>query len=318
VLAALFAPLVERLHARGVPRPGGALLVLLGLTGVVVGSIWLVVSGVVAQAPEIAAQVTKGLDTVSSWLASQGVDAGSGASATDQLGSATGTALGGVASALSGAFSGIVAFGIGAAIGAFLVYYVIVDWDGLTRFVGAHLGLDPETGTEIVGDAALSVRRYFWALTLSALVTAVLIGGTAWVLGVPLAFTIAVVTLVTSYVPYLGAIVSGAFATLIALGSNGIEAALIMLFVILVVQNIVQTIVLVKLAGTALSLHPIVVLGATIVGAAVAGMLGAALAAPAVAVAIMVQRRLNSGPKVPSVDDPGPPHASGPAPVAQT
>ena len=80
--------------------------------------------------------------------------------------------------------------------------------------------------------------------------------------------------------PYLGAIVSGAFATLIALGSNGIETAIVMLVVILVVQNIVQTIVLVRLAGTALSLHPIVVLGATIIGAAVAGMLGAALASP--------------------------------------
>ena len=318
VLGALFAPLVERLRVRGVPRSAGALIVLLGLTAVVVGSIWLVVSGVVAQAPQIASEVTKGLDTLSSWLASQGVDVGSGASAADELGSATGTALGGVASAVSGAFSSLVSLGIGAAIGAFLVYYVIVDWDGLTRFVGGHVGLDPQTGTEIVGDAALSVRRYFWALTLSAVVTAVLIGGTAWALGVPLAFTIAVVTLVTSYVPYLGTIVSGAFATLIALGSNGIDAALIMLFVILVVQNIVQTIVLVKLAGTALSLHPIVVLGATIVGAAIAGMLGAALSSPAVAVAIMVRRRLASGAAGPAVDEPGPALEPGAEAVAQT
>ena len=88
-----------------------------------------------------------------------------------------------------------------------------------------------------------------------------LIGGAAWLLGIPLAFTIGVVTLVTSYVPYLGAIVSGAFATLIALGSNGIDTAIVILIVILVVQNIVQTIVLVGLAGNALSLHPIVVLG---------------------------------------------------------
>ena len=112
--------------------------------------------------------------------------------------------------------------------------------------------------------------------------------------------------------PYVGAIVSGAFACLIALGSNGIEAAIVMLVVILVVQNIVQTIVLVKLAGAALSLHPIVVLGATIIGAAVAGMLGAALASPAVAVALTVRRRLASAaageaPVVPvAVDEPEP------------
>jgi predicted PurR-regulated permease PerM len=280
------------LQARGVPRSGGALLVLLGLTAVVLGSIWLVVAGVVQQAPQISAQVSAGLDTLDSWLQSHGVDLGSGASATADLGAATGRLLGGLGSAVSGVLSGAVLLGIGAAMGGFLVYYVLVDWAGLTAWVGSHLGLEPGLGAAIVGDAAVSVRRYFWSLTLSAVVTAVLIGGTAWLLGVPLAFTIAVVTLVTSYVPYLGAIVSGAFATIIALGSNGLEAAVVMLVVILVVQNIVQTIVLVKLAGTALSLHPIVVLGATIIGAAVAGMLGAALASPAVAVAILVRRRL--------------------------
>ncbi len=297
VMGAIFAPLVERLQARGMPRSGGALLVLLGLTVVVAGSVWLVVTGILGQSGQIRAQVSAGLDTLSSWLSSHGIDIGSGASATDSASSATGQALGGVMGALATTFSGLMSLGIATAIGAFLLYYVLVDWAGLNRWVGGHVGLDADVGTEVVEDSAVAVRRYFWALTISAVVTAVLIGGTAWVLGVPLAFTIAVVTLVTSYVPYLGAILSGAFATLIALGANGLDTAIIMLVVILVVQNIVQTIVLVRLAGTALSLHPIVVLGATVVGAAVAGMLGAALASPAVAVAIMVQRRLSGGPE---------------------
>jgi predicted PurR-regulated permease PerM len=320
VLGALFAPLVDRLQARGVPRSGGALLVLLGLTVVVVGSVWLVVAGVVGQAPQIRTELSAGLDTVTGWLQSRGLDAGSGASATPQVESAAGTAVGGLLSAVGGVFSSAIALGIGAAMGAFLVYYVLVDWAGLTRWVGGHVGVDREMGVAVVDDAAVAVRRYFWALTLSALVTAVVIGGTAWVMGIPLAFTIAVITMVTSYVPYIGAIVSGAFATLIALGANGIDAAIVMLLVILVVQNIVQTIVLVKLAGAALSLHPIVVLGATIIGAAVAGMLGAALASPAVAVALTVRKRLagDLDPSLPS-EAPGPvlPDA-GPEPLAQT
>jgi len=314
VLGALFAPLVERLHARGLPRGAGALLVLLGLTAVLLGSAWLVVAGIVDQGPQIAAQLAKGLDALAAWLADRGVDVAGGASLTEGLGSSGAQALGGIGAALSNTFSSLVSIGIGAAMGGFLVYYVLVDWASLTRWVGGHVGIDSRTGTAIVGDAAVSVRRYFWSLTLSALVTAVLIGGTAWALGVPLAFTIGVVTLVTSYVPYLGAIVSGAFATLIALGSSGLDAAVVMLLVILVVQNIVQTIVLVRLAGTALSLHPIVVLGATIVGAALAGMLGASLAAPAVAVGIMVRRRLAQ------LDEPpllAADHAAG-SPLAQT
>jgi putative heme transporter len=318
VLGALFAPLVERLQAHGVPRSGGALLVLLVLTAVVVGSTWLVVAGVVGQAPQIRTEVTAGLDTLTTWLSSHGIDAGSGASSSAQLESASGTAAGGILSALGGAFSSALALGIGAAIGAFLVYYVLVDWPGLTRWVGGHVGVDAETGVVVVNDAAVAVRAYFWALTLSAVVTAVLIGGTAWVMGIPLAFTIAVITLVTSYVPYVGAIVSGAFATLITLGSNGIQAAIVMLVVILVVQNIVQTIVLVRLAGVALSLHPIVVLGATIIGAVVAGMVGAALASPAVAVALTVRRRLASARAGDALQGPVPLAVDDPEPLAQT
>ena len=286
---------------------------LLGLTAVVVGSIWLVVAGVVGQqSGQIAAELTKGLDTLNAGCRRHGVDAGSGATPSDELMAAARRPSAASCPRWRARSPAWCRSASAIAIGAFLVYYVLVDWEGLTRWVGAHLGLDAETGTEIVGDSAVAVRRYFWALTLSAVVTAVLIGGAAWLLGIPLAFTIGVVTLVTSYVPYVGAIVSGAFATLIALGSNGIDTAIVILIVILVVQNIVQTIVLVGLAGNALSLHPIVVLGATIVGAAVAGMLGAALASPAVAVAILVRAgsRLGTrGDLVPVAvePDPGPP-----------
>ena len=317
VLGALFAPLVDRLREHGVPRSGGALLVLLGLTVVVVGSAWLVVSGVIGQAPQIRTELTAGLDTVTSWLQGHGIDAGSGATSTQQVESAAGSVAGGLLAAIGGAFSSGLMLAIGAAIGAFLVYYVLVDWEGLTRWMGGHVGVDAATGAAVVDDAAVAVRRYFWALTLSALVTAVVIGGTAWVMGIPLAFTIAVITMVTSYVPYIGAIVSGAFATLIALGSNGLDAAVVMLVVILVVQNIVQTIVLVKLAGVALSLHPIVVLGATIIGAAVAGMLGAALASPAVAVALTVRHRLATRPATEEAAGTLPVAGADPAPLAQ-
>ena len=224
VLGALFAPLVERLRARGCRARAARCWCCSGSP-----PSWSARSGWSSPAwpavrPDRARSSPRAWTRSDSWLASHGVDIGSGAARPPTRSpSAAGEALGGLVAALSGTFSSLVALGIGTAIGAFLVYYVIVDWDGLTGWVGAHLGLDAETGAAVVGDSAVAVRRYFWALTLSAVVTAVLIGGAAWLLGVPLAFTIGVVTLVTSYVPYLGAIVSGAFATLIALGSNGLE-----------------------------------------------------------------------------------------------
>jgi predicted PurR-regulated permease PerM len=294
VLGALFVPVVEWLDERGVPRWAGALAVLLFLAAVVLGSVWLLLAGIVAQYPTISAQVSAGLQALDEYLEGKGIDIGSGGSLTDALGAGASDAIGGLTAVLPGVFSSTVSIAIGVAMGAFLVYYVLVDWHSLSNWVGRHMGLDADTGSAIVGDAVMSVRRYFGSLTLSALVTAVLIGGAALILDVPLAFTIAVITLVTSYVPYLGAIVSGAFATIVALGSNGLTTALILLAVILVVQNVVQTIILARLASTALRLHPIVVLGSTIIGAALAGMLGAALSSPAFAVGVMVHRRLTT------------------------
>jgi predicted PurR-regulated permease PerM len=82
------------------------------------------------------------------------------------------------------------------------------------------------------------------------------------------------------------------FACLVALGSGDVTRALILLVVILVVQNVVQTIVATKLQSEKLRLHPIAGLVSTIVGAALAGLLGATLSAPVLASIIRVNRRL--------------------------
>jgi uncharacterized membrane protein len=46
--------------------------VLLFLAGVVLGSIWLVLAGIVGQYPTIADQVTAGLGTLDTWLEERG------------------------------------------------------------------------------------------------------------------------------------------------------------------------------------------------------------------------------------------------------
>jgi len=112
------------------------------------------------------------------------------------------------------------------------------------------------------------------------------------VLDLPLAFTVALVTFVTSFIPYLGAILSGGFAVLVALGAGGLDDALIMLAVVLITQNVIQTLLLTKVTSDKLSLHPIVNLGSTIVGATIAGLVGATLSAPIVATLLAIRKRL--------------------------
>lgn len=292
VMGALLAPVVDRLGRWGVPRSVGATSVLLGLLVLLVASGWTVVTGIADQAAEISTQLSAGLARISDQLAAWGIEVGTSEELTSDLtGFFTGSAAG-LSSVLSGLLSNVISFIIGFLVATFLLFYVLVDWHRLTGWVGSHLGVDRSTGEGVLSDAVSSVRQYFGGLTISAVVTAVLIGGAAGLLDVPLAFAIALVTLVTSYVPYLGAIVSGGFATLIALGSQGPATALIMLVVILIVQNVVQTLVLTRVTSDSLSIHPMVNLGSTIVGAALAGILGATLSAPLVAMAIRIRARL--------------------------
>ena len=58
-------------------------------------------------------------------------------------------------------------------------------------------------------------------VTIVAAFNGVVVGLGAWALGVPLAGTIAVVTFVTAYIPFIGAFIAGAFAVVLALGSQG-------------------------------------------------------------------------------------------------
>ncbi|WP_407320301.1 AI-2E family transporter [Isoptericola halotolerans] len=313
VVGALFAPLCSRL-TRWMPRWLAAIIVLLVLLLVAAGTVGLAIRGVVQQAPEIGRQLTIGFDAVQVWAADLGLELpevdDSEAGGLPRWGTVL---LSGFTAQLGNVFSGTAALAMGTFVGLFLLYFILADWDSLTRWTARHLGVAEDVGAGIIDDGTWAMRRYFLALTASSVVVSVMVGVAAWLLDLPLALTIAVVTLITSYVPFLGAIVSGAFAVLIALGSGGLVPALVMLAVILVAQNGVQTIIQTFMTQGALRLHPIVILGSTIAGGALFGLLGAALSTPVVAILIKIVERLRAlerratGPAgAPSADDAAP------------
>jgi predicted PurR-regulated permease PerM len=102
----------------------------------------------------------------------------------------------------------------------------------------------------------------------------------ALIIGVPLAGTIFVVGWFTNYIPFFGAIVSGAFAVLIALGAGGPAMAIPMLIIVIVSNGYLQTIVSQFALGSALKLHPLAVLFATTAGSMLFGAVGGVFAAP--------------------------------------
>jgi len=128
----------------------------------------------------------------------------------------------------------------------------------------------------------------------------VVVGVGALVLGVPLAGTIAVVSFVTAYVPFIGAFVAGTFAVVIALGAKGTTIALVMLALVILANGLLQNLVQPFAMGSALDLHPLVVLVTTIASGCVFGTLGLILAAPLLSAAVHVTRDLGRARAQPS------------------
>ena len=85
--------------------------------------------------------------------------------------------------------------------------------------------------------------------------------------------------------PFLGAWITGAFAVLIAFGSGGPTAALIVAISLLVSNGTVQSAVSSWALGSSLKMHPVMVLLATLIGGVVAGIIGMVLGAPLLAAA---------------------------------
>ena len=127
-----------------------------------------------------------------------------------------------------------------------------------------------------------SLRGYFLGVTIVAAFNAVVVGGGALVLGVPLVGTIALITFLGAYIPYLGAWGAGAFAVLIALGGAGTDAAVGMIIIQLLANGLLQQLVQPIAYGAALGIHPLAVLVVTIAGGALFGAAGLILAAPIV------------------------------------
>lgn len=283
VLAAVLVPLADGLERWRVPRWLAAVLVLLLGLAVTAGTIALVVAGIVDQSDEIWARLEDGLYELSSNFGDRDEAA---ATLIDGAHDVVPTLTSGVLGSLASSAGVLV---IGAALALFMLLFLLKDWDEISGWTARHIGVPAATGQRIVGGVVTAFRGYAWGLTVLGVANAVVVGVGAWILGVPLAGTIAVVSFVTSYVPYLGAFVAGAFAVLIAYGSGGLDVALVMLVIVLLANGVIQNLLEPFAVGARLRLHPFAVLVVVTTAAALVGVLGAVLAAPLVSAAVDVR-----------------------------
>lgn len=133
--------------------------------------------------------------------------------------------------------------------------------------------------------AARHRRHRLREQTIVALFDAVLIGLALVIIGVPFVIPLALLTFFGAFVPVIGATVTGLAAVLVALVANGPVAALLVLAAIIAVQQFEGNVLEPVVVGRAVDAHPIAILLGVTAGAVTAGIIGAMVAAPAVAVA---------------------------------
>ena len=123
---------------------------------------------------------------------------------------------------------------------------------------------------------------------LIAAIDATLIGLGLWILGVPLAFALAVLVFLGAFVPFVGAFVSGLVAVLVAFADGGWKLALAALVLVVAVQLIEGNFLQPIIQSRTVDLHPAVILLAVAAGASLFGIAGAYLAVPVTAVVFAV------------------------------
>ena len=313
IAAAVASPIVAHLHARGLPRALGAALVLLMLLALGVVIALLVFAGIVENGDEIRAAADKALNKVEGWAHDAGAQGTSGAkeNVSKAVPNAGGTLLQGLAAGIEGLTS--LAFFLSFTL--FSTFFLLKDGPSIRRFVDGHLGVPVPVARTITGNVLSSLRRYFLGVTIVAAFNGIVVGLAALILGVPLAGTIAVVTFVTAYVPFIGAFVSGAFAVMIALATEGTGTAAVMLVVVLLANGALQNILQPVAFGATLGLNPLVVLVVTIGAGSLFGMVGLVLGAPLASAAVHIAQELSLvGKAEPEpAPEPAPPERAPPA-----
>jgi predicted PurR-regulated permease PerM len=235
---------------------------------------------------DLADQAVAGFEQFTTWLAEGplSLDAAQLSEYGQQLQSSLVESSGLVSGAL-GAATTVGHVFVGALIALFCTIFFLLDGRTIWTWLVNLLPVRARENVHQAGRRGLvTLSAYVRTQILVAFVDAVGIGVGSVFFVPALALPIGILVFIGSFVPIIGAIVTGAIATAVVLGANGWIAALIMLGIVLLVQQAESHILQPFLMGHAVSLHPVAVVLVVAAGSLAAGIVGALFAVPLAAV----------------------------------
>jgi predicted PurR-regulated permease PerM len=295
VLATILAPAVGWLKAHGWPDAAAAAAALAAAVAVLGGLLALVAPPVIEQFAGLDIGITAGVDRVQDWLADSPLplDQAQITNLVDDLQQQIAQRLDTIAaSAATGAFL-VLEVVTGVLLAIVVLFFLLKDGERIWSWTVSLAPPGRRDDARAMGAHAWSaLGGYVRGQSLVALFDAALIGIALVIIGVPLVLPLAVLTFFGAYVPVIGATLSGLLAVLVALVVEGPLAAALTLAAILGVQQIEGNIFQPYVVGRAVDAHPLAILLGVTAGAALAGIIGAMIAPPLVAVGAALLRYL--------------------------
>ncbi|MEJ4112715.1 AI-2E family transporter [Corynebacterium kroppenstedtii] len=268
------------------PRWLAALVSVLGALAVIVGLFSLVAPSAVDQSSQLADQSIKGLEKVHNYVQGPPFNLNDQqinnylAEGISKIQSSSDKIITGVVTGVNKASDLAVMLGIV----LMITFFFLKDGDRFLPWLGKISGTRGEGHiVELLQRSWTTLGGFIRAQAVVSLIDAFFIGLGLVILKVPLALPLAIMTFMGGFIPIVGAIVAGAVAVLIALVSNGLTTALIVLAIILAVQQLEGNVLSPMLQSKAMNLHPVIVLLSVTVGSDLYGIIGAFLAVPVIA-----------------------------------
>jgi putative heme transporter len=305
LLTGLLAPAFRWVLKLRMNRSLATFLVLVGGLAVVGGTLTLVVNQLIDGLPDMVDSAEQGAQDIQEWV--QGPPLNMTDADLDSLIEQGRTWVEDNTQQLTevglSAVTGTVTFFTGFVLALVATFFFLRDGRRIWRFLVGMLPGRARAPMNYAGDGAWrSLTGYVRATVLVALIDAVGIGVGLWILRVPLAVPLAALVFIGAFVPIIGAFLSGTVAVLVALvdeqqpgllDGGGFAKALMVLGLILLVQQIEGNLLQPVIMSRAVQIHPLAVIIAVTAGALLAGIIGALVAVPIVAVLNSVVRRLN-------------------------
>lgn len=312
LLTALLQPLTARLRRAGMAGLTATWCTLLIALAVLGGLVLLVTNRVSADYPSLVTETRHTTKQVESWLAGPPFHVNS---------SNVQKALNNIPSYLSKHRSLVegtvvttgkiaVEFFGGLVLMIFVMFFLIKDGERIWNWLLGGMRTPAARRVDRAGHAAwLAVVYYMRGTIAVAAIHAIVIGLVLYFMRAPLVIPLAVLVFVAAFVPLIGLLVAGALAIVVVLAAKGWVDAVILLGVLVIEDQLEGHLLQPQVVGRVIRLHPLAVILSLAVGGVLAGVPGAVVAVPIVAVitrALPELRRSDPGPAEVRPVEPGP------------